>query len=158
MAEDERIVHEKWMSAALEEARKAFAKGEVPVGAVVVSDNCIIGRGHNLVETLQDPAAHAEMLAVSSAAAATAGWRLEDAVLYATLEPCMMCAGAVLLARIPLIVYGAADPRYGACGSRLDLVGHNGLDVHAQVISGVLEAECSSLLKDFFKKLRQRDR
>ena len=149
--------HQQWMRVALEEAHKALAKDEVPVGAVVVYDGRIIGRGHNLVETLQDPAAHAEMLALNVAASTLASWRLDGAILYVTLEPCMMCTGAVLLSRVSMIVYGAADPRYGACGSRIKLAADNGLDVQTEVIRGVLADECSALLKAFFVRLRQRE-
>ncbi len=147
--------HVTWMRIALEEAHKAFEKDEVPVGAVVVHEGRVIGRGHNLIESLQDPTAHAEMLAMTAAANALASWRLDQSTLYVTLEPCMMCTGAILLARVPLIVYGAADPRYGACGSRLQLTDGVNLDIQARVISGVLEDPCSLLLKEFFKKIRQ---
>ena len=152
MADD----HTSWMQAALEEARKAYDKDEVPVGAVVVHDGQIIGRGHNLVESIQDPSAHAEMLAITAAANTLASWRLDDSILYVTLEPCMMCAGAILLSRVSTIVYGASDPRYGACGSKLQIADSDELDVRANLVSGVLQEECSTLIKDFFKKLRQR--
>jgi tRNA(adenine34) deaminase len=156
MTADRKQDHEAWMRAALQEAQKAFDKDEVPVGAVVIYDGRIVGRGHNLVESLQDPMAHAEMLALSAAANTLASWRLDEAVLYVTLEPCMMCAGAVLLSRVSTIVYGAPDPRYGACGSRLNIADSAELDVRAAVIGGILENECSSLLKAFFLKLRQK--
>ena len=146
--------HTKWMAAALEEARKAFDKDEVPVGAVVVQDGRIIGRGHNLVESLQDPIAHAEMLAITAAASATASWRLDDSILYVTLEPCPMCAGALLMSRIKTLVFGARDPRYGACGSVLQVVQNELLDIKIEVIEGVLQEECSALLKQFFEKMR----
>jgi tRNA(adenine34) deaminase len=149
--------HEKWMRFALQEAQKAYDKDEVPVGAVVVYEDRIIGRGHNLVESLQDPVAHAEILALTAAANTLASWRLDEAILYVTLEPCIMCTGAVLLSRVSTIVYGAADPRYGACGSRLNIADSAELDVRAVVISGVLHQECSSLLKAFFLKLRQKE-
>ena len=150
--------HSLWMRAALDEARKAYNRDEVPVGAVVVHDGRIIGRGHNLIESLQDPSAHAEMLAITAAANTLASWRLDDSILYVTLEPCMMCAGAILLSRIATAVYGAPDPRYGACGSKLQLVNNETLDVQAQLISGVLQDECSDLIKAFFQKLRQRSK
>ena len=146
------------MQEALVEAKKAFAKDEVPVGAVVVYEGRIIGRGHNLVETLQDSAAHAEMLAINAAANCLASWRLEDCILYTTLEPCIMCAGAILLSRIPVIVFGAPDPRYGACGTRLQIVDNESLDVQAKIIEGVMQQECSDLIKEFFKMLRRRDK
>jgi tRNA(adenine34) deaminase len=147
--------HTTWMELALREAQKAFAKGEVPIGAVVIHEKRIIGRGHNLIETLQDPTAHAEMLAITSAANTLASWRLDDCTLYVTLEPCMMCTGAILLSRIPMIVYGAPDPRYGACGSALQLAQHDRIDVQAEIVSGVLEADCSGLIKQFFRQVRQ---
>jgi tRNA(adenine34) deaminase len=150
--------HTPWMRLALQEAEKALTRREVPVGAVVVQEGRIVGRGHNLMETLQDPTAHAEMLAITAAANTLASWRLEDAILYVTLEPCMMCTGAALLARVPLIVYGAGDPRYGACGSAMDLTDGRRIDIGAEVVGGVLEAECSALLKAFFKSIRQRRR
>jgi len=147
--------HITWMRLALQEAEKASKKDEVPVGAVVIHEGRVIGRGHNLMETLQDPTAHAEMLAITAAANTLASWRLDDSVLYVTLEPCMMCTGAVLLARIPLIVYGAADPRYGACGSAMNLTDGQKLDGQTRVIGSVLDEECSSMLKGFFQKIRQ---
>ncbi len=147
--------HETWMRVALEEARKAFNKGEVPVGAVVVYDDEIIGKGHNLVESIQDPSAHAEMLALTTAANTLASWRLDDSTLYVTLEPCMMCAGAILLSRVSTVVFGAYDPRYGACGSKLQITQNESLDVQARVIGGILEEECGALIKDFFRQLRQ---
>ena len=147
--------HAAWMRLALAEARKALNKNEVPVGAVVVYEGRVIGRGYNLIESLQDPTAHAEMLAVTAAANTLASWRLDQSILYVTLEPCMMCTGAILLARIPLIVYGAADPRYGACGSALQMTDGARLDIQAQVIGGIMKEESSLLLKEFFRKLRQ---
>jgi tRNA(adenine34) deaminase len=147
--------HAAWMRLALDEAQKALDKDEVPVGAIVVHEGRVIGRGHNLIESLQDPTAHAEMLAVTAAANALASWRLDQSILYVTLEPCMMCTGAILLARIPLIVFGASDPRYGACGSALQMTDGRTLDIQAQVISGILKEECSGLLKAFFRKIRQ---
>ncbi|MDZ7294583.1 MAG: tRNA adenosine(34) deaminase TadA [candidate division KSB1 bacterium] len=148
--------HENWMEQAFREAEKALAKGEVPVGAVVVYEGRVIGRGHNLVETLQDPTAHAEMLALTAAANALASWRLNDAVLYVTLEPCPMCMGALLLARISSLVYGATDPRYGACGSVLDLAACKELNTGLNVVGGVLAERSSALLRDFFASMRKR--
>ena len=149
--------HTGWMKYALQEAQKAFDKGEVPVGAVVVHDGVVVGKGYNLVETLQDPTAHAEMLAITAAANYLASWRLGDSALYTTLEPCTMCAGAILLARIPLVVFGAKDPRYGACGSVLQVAMNDKLDVSTKVISGVLETESQELLQKFFEKIRSMD-
>ena len=148
--------HTTWMKEALTEAKKALAKDEVPVGAVVVYDERIIGRGHNLVETLQDPTAHAEMLAITAAANSLASWRLEETTLYVTLEPCSMCTGAILMSRIPDVVYGATDPRYGACGSAVQIAQNENLDIRTNLTGGVLEKECSQLLKDFFVKLRRK--
>jgi tRNA(adenine34) deaminase len=147
--------HATGMQLALQEAQKAFAKKEVPVGAVVVHDDRIVGRGHNLMETLQDPTAHAEMLAITAAANTLASWRLDECVLYVTLEPCFMCTGAILLSRIPTIVYGASDPRYGACGSALQLAQSDRLDIRAELVSGILQDECSALIKAFFRTIRR---
>jgi tRNA(adenine34) deaminase len=147
--------HATGMQLALQEAQKAFVKKEVPVGAVVVHEDRIVGRGHNLIETLQDPTAHAEMLAITAAANTLASWRLDKCVLYVTLEPCFMCTGAILLSRIPTIVYGASDPRYGACGSALQLAQHDRLDVRAELVSGILQDECSALIKAFFRTIRR---
>jgi tRNA(adenine34) deaminase len=146
--------HTTWMQLALREAQKAFEKGEAPIGAVIIHEGRIIGRGHNLMETLQDPTAHAEMLAITSAANTLAAWRLNDCILYVTLEPCIMCTGAILLSRIPTIVYGAKDPRYGACGSAVQLAQNDRIDVQAEIIGGVLEADCSELIRLFFRKIR----
>lgn len=148
--------HTFWMRAALEQAHKALARDEVPVGAVIVYENEIIGRGHNLIESLQDPTAHAEMLAITGAANHLASWRLDDCLLYVTLEPCPMCMGAVLLSRISQVIYGAKDPRYGACGSAVGLSNHPNFDISTQITSGILEDECSALLKSFFADLRKR--
>jgi len=152
----DRVDHERWMRAALAEGRKAYEKNEVPVGAVIVYEQDIIGRGHNLVETLQDPIAHAELLAITAAANVLASWRLTDCILYVTLEPCMMCAGAILFSRVSKVVYGTPDPRYGAAGSKLQLLNNPDLDVRTRVIGGILQQECSGLIKDFFQKVRQR--
>ena len=139
----------------MEEAAKAKAKKEVPVGAVVVYENKIIGKGHNLVESLQDPTAHAEMLAITSAANSLASWRLDETTLYVTLEPCPMCVGAILLSRIPHVVFGAFDPRYGACGSAVQLAENDNIDISTLVTSGILEKECSQILRDFFADIRR---
>jgi len=147
--------HTKWMGIALQEAQKAFEKLEVPVGAVLIHDGEIIGKGHNLVETFHDPTAHAEMIAISAASRSLASWRLDDSILYTTLEPCSMCTGAILLSRISTVVYGARDPRYGACGSVLQIAQNENLDISVNVIGGILQQECSTILKDFFAKIRQ---
>ncbi len=143
------------MEQAFSEAEKAYQKGEVPIGAVVVFENRIIGRGHNLTETLQDPTAHAEMLAITAAADYLGSWRLLDTALYVTLEPCSMCAGAIVLARIPLLVYGAGDPKAGACGTVYNIVQDKRLNHRAEVVSGILESKCALILTDFFRKLRE---
>ena len=149
--------HYKWMNAALEEARKALGKNEVPVGAVIVQENEILSRGHNLVESIQDPTAHAEILAITSAANATASWHLDDSILYVTLEPCPMCAGALLMSRIKTLVFGTKDPRYGACGSVIQVVQNELFDVQLDVVEGIMKDQCSALLKEFFEKLRSND-
>ena len=148
------VEHEKWMEQAFWEAEKAFQKKEVPVGAVVVYENRVIGRGHNLIETLQDPTAHAEMLAITAAANYLAHWRLDDTSLYVTLEPCVMCAGAILNARIKEVIFGASDPRLGATGSVVNLLQNSDLNSSINVIPGILGIKCESILKDFFVKLR----
>ena len=142
------------MAFALQEAEQALLKGEVPVGAVVVYQGQLIGRGHNQVEGLKDPTAHAEMIAIKAASEKVSSWRLSDAALYVTLEPCAMCAGAMVLARLPRLVFGALDPKSGACGSVLDVVQHPSLNHQVEVVSGVLDAQCGALLKSFFRKLR----
>jgi len=138
------------MRAALDLARQAAAAGEVPVGAVVVKDGEIIGRGFNAPISRHDPTAHAEMLALRDAAQRLENYRLVDCDLYVTLEPCLMCAGAIMHARIARVVYGASDPKTGACGSVLDAFGEQRLNHHAEVTGGVLAEECGALLSDFF--------
>ena len=147
--------HEGWMQWAMREAEKASDQGEIPVGAVVVLENRIIGKGYNQTEMLQDPTAHAEMIAISAAAATLHSWRLEGCTLYATLEPCAMCAGALVLARIPLLVFGAFDPKAGACGSLRNIVQDHRLNHRIETVSGVLGGEVSLLMKSFFEKMRQ---
>ena len=147
--------HEKWMRLALDEAEKAYQKQEVPVGAVVICENEVVGKGHNLIETLQDPTAHAEMLALQTASQKLASWRLEKVILYTTLEPCPMCAGAILISRVPLVVFGAKDFRMGACGSAINICQTPDLDVGTKFVGGILEQTCSDLLKMFFKNLRK---
>lgn len=145
---------ERFMTLALREAAAAAERDEVPVGAIIVHGNGIIGRAHNQREMLKDPTAHAEMIAITQAAEALERWRLSETVLYVTLEPCAMCAGAIVLARIPRVVYGAADPKAGACGSIIDLVRHEKLNHRVELIGGILEEECGSLLRDFFARKR----
>ena len=138
------------MGEALALAREAAARGEVPVGAIVVRENEIIGRGGNSPVSISDPTAHAEIAAMREAAAALRNYRLVDCALYATLEPCAMCAGAMLHARIARVVYGARDPKTGACGSVIDLFADPRLNHHATVIGGVRAEECGMLLSEFF--------
>lgn len=142
------------MSAALREAQAAMEAGDVPVGAVIVHGERIIGRGYNQRELMQDPTAHAEMIALTAAAAALNSWRLSGCTLYVTLEPCAMCAGALVLARIDRLVYGATDPKAGACGSIYNLVEDARLNHRMQVRRGVLEQECADLLRAFFAQQR----
>ncbi|MDR1519666.1 MAG: tRNA adenosine(34) deaminase TadA [Planctomycetota bacterium] len=146
------------MLQAIRAASEAAEAGEVPVGAVIYRDGRLIARAHNQRETLQDPTAHAEILAITQAAAAIGGWRLENCVMYATLEPCAMCAGALVAARLPRLVYGAADPKAGACGSVLDVLGCEGLNHVVAVESGLLAEVCGRLLRDFFQDRRNKGR
>jgi len=143
-----------YMSEALKEAQKAFEEDEVPVGAVIVHDGRIIARGHNQIECLKDPTAHAEIIAITSAANYLGTKWLNEASLYVTIEPCSMCAGAMVLARIKKLSFGASDPKTGACGSVIDIANHKELNHRIKVTRGTLEAECSSLLKDFFREKR----
>jgi tRNA(adenine34) deaminase len=145
---------EHWMKAALAEAEKALELGETPVGAVIVRDRRIIGRGGNRVETLHDPTAHAEILAIGAAAETTGYERLVEAVMYVTIEPCPMCAGAIVLARVPRLVFGAPDLKAGACGSLYNICRDTRLNHTVDVVSGFLEEECTFLLKNFFRSLR----
>jgi len=144
-----------YMAEALSLARAARDRGEVPVGAIVVSDGAIIGRGGNAPIAANDPTAHAEIAALRDAAIALGNYRLPGCTLYVTLEPCAMCAGAILHARISRLVYGARDPKTGACGSVVDLFGDARLNHHATAEGGVLADECGKLLSDFFGRLRR---
>lgn len=143
------------MQFALAEARAAEAIGEVPIGAVLVQGGEIIGRGYNRRETSNDPTAHAEMLAIREAAARLDSWRLLETTLYVTLEPCPMCMGAIILARIPRVVYGCRDPKAGAAGSLYDLSCDERMNHRVEVSEGVLQQECSALLSNFFRLLRE---
>jgi len=143
-----------WMRLALREAQQAAEEGEIPVGCLIVAGARPLGRGRNRVEALQDPTAHAEMLAISAAASALGGWRLLGTTAYVTLEPCLMCMGAFYQARVERIVYGAAEPKFGACGSRLDLTRSPGLNHTLRVESGVLAEPSTQLLRQFFRRLR----
>jgi tRNA(adenine34) deaminase len=147
--------HERWMELALREAEKAWEEDEVPVGAVVTQGSRLLGKGHNQMEQLNDPTAHAEIIAITAAAAALGSRRLENCALYVTLEPCPMCAGAIVLARIPVLVFGAFDPKAGACGTLYDIVEDSRLNHRAHVIPGVLDDKCAGLLKAFFGNVRK---
>jgi len=147
--------HTHWMEQAFREAEKAFACKEVPVGAVVVLDNQIIGRGYNQRETLKDPTAHAEILAITAAANLIEDWRLKDATLYVTLEPCPMCAGAILNARIPRVVFGVDDHEHGGCGGAIQLCSGKYLNHKVEVLGGILEDKCKGILDSFFRASRQ---
>lgn len=143
-----------WMSEALREAHRAAAQGDVPVGALVVLNGTIIGRGHNRREIDGNPLAHAELMAMQQASEAIEGWRLTDCTLYVTLEPCAMCAGALVNSRIDTLVFGTRDPKAGFCGSVGNLVAHERLNHRLTVRQGVLQEECSEVLKSFFRELR----
>jgi tRNA(adenine34) deaminase len=142
------------MRLALEQAAAAERIGEVPVGAVVVRDGSVIATGHNLTHTANDPSAHAEMIAIRAAAEATGHWRLLECTLYVTLEPCAMCAGAIVLSRIPRLVFATADPKAGMCGSLENLVQDPRLNHRVEVASGVLAEEAGHLLREFFRARR----
>lgn len=147
----------RYMQYAIREAERALVCGEVPVGCVIVHDGQIIGKAHNQRETLQDPTAHAEILAITQAAAHFKSWRIEDAALYVTLEPCPMCAGAIILARIAEVYFGAFDPKAGACGTLMNLLEDPRFNHQPTVTPGLLADECGALLTDFFRRIRQGD-
>jgi tRNA(adenine34) deaminase len=142
------------MELALKEARYAFSKNEVPVGAVVVHGGEIIGKGFNQIEMMNDPTAHAEMIALTAAASSLESKWLKACTLYVTLEPCPMCAGAIVLSRIPTVVFGSYDPKMGACGTLFSITDDSRLNHRVHTIGGVLDAQCGDLLKEFFRKKR----
>ena len=146
--------HERWMSHALKEAELAYRAKEVPVGAVVIHNGSIIGRGHNQVELMRDSTAHAEMIALTAATAHLESKWLKDCVLYVTMEPCPMCAGAFVLSRIPTLVFGCYDPKMGACGTLYTIPEDKRLNHCVHVIGGVLDRECGGLVREFFSKKR----
>jgi tRNA(adenine34) deaminase len=146
---------EQGMRAALREAQASAERDEVPVGCVIVHDGLVIGRGFNQVEGLADATAHAEIVAIGAASSALGSWRLSDCTLYVTLEPCAMCAGAIVLARLGRLVYGAADPKAGACGSVLDVIREPRLNHRVDVTTGVLADACGELLREFFAAKRR---
>jgi tRNA(adenine34) deaminase len=147
---------EYYMQLAIEEAKKAEEIGEVPIGAIIVKDGEIIARAHNLRERDQRSIAHAELLAIDEACKALGSWRLEGATLYVTLEPCAMCAGAIVLSRIEKVVFGASDPKGGCAGTLMNLLQEERFNHQAEVISGVLQEECGQMLSDFFRKIRMK--
>ena len=146
--------HEYWMEMALREADLALKRKEVPVGAVVVHNGTVIGKGSNQIELLQDPTAHAEMIALTAAAAHLNNRRLDNCTMYVSLEPCPMCAGAIVLARIPLLVFGAYDPKAGACTSLYTITNDSRLNHRVHTIGGVSAEKCGGILKDFFAMMR----
>jgi len=143
-----------WMKKALNQARKAEALGEVPIGAVIIKDGTILGRGFNQRECKNDPSAHAEMIAVRQASKKLNAWRLTGTTLYVTLEPCPMCMGAILLARMDRVVFGCLDPKAGAAGSLYNLAEDRRFNHRVELAGGVLKEECSEILSNFFRKLR----
>nr|WP_124053334.1 tRNA adenosine(34) deaminase TadA [Priestia endophytica] len=148
----------QYMLEAIEEAKKAEEKHEVPIGAVVVIDGEIVGRAHNLRETAQRSIAHAELLAIDEACQKTGSWRLEDATLYVTLEPCPMCAGSIIMSRVKRVVFGAYDPKGGCAGTLMNLLQDERFNHRAEVVGGVMEEECGRLLTDFFRSLRAKQK
>lgn len=148
-------MQEKFMKMALNEAKKAYNKGEIPVGAVIVKDDKVITKAHNLKELKKDTTKHAEILAIQKASKKLDSWRLENCEMYVTLEPCSMCAGALIQARIKKVYIGAMDYKTGACGSVLNLLGDYKFNHIVEIEKGVLSEECENIIKDFFKELRQ---
>lgn len=147
---------EDFMLEALREAKKALSINEVPIGAVIEKDGIIIGRGHNKIETAKDPTAHAEILAIREAAQKLGGWRLLGCHMYVTTEPCSMCAGAMVLARIEKVFIGTPDPKTGACGSLMNILQDERLNHAVQIETGIMQQQCEKLMKSFFQKLRKK--
>lgn len=147
---------EKYMVIAMGEAEKARAMGEVPIGAIIVHEDKVIGRGYNIRETTQQTLSHAELLAIQEANEVIGSWRLEDCTLYVTLEPCAMCAGAIVQSRIKRVVYGATDPKAGCAGTLMNLLTEERFNHQVEVTTGILQMECSDMLRDFFKMLRKK--
>ena len=145
----------EFMKIALEEAEKAIAEGEMPVGAVIVKDGIVIAQGHNVRNMLHDPTLHAEIVAIREACRLLSDWRLSDCDLYVTLEPCVMCSGAIINARMKSVYFGAYDIDYGAAGGRIDLFSRSYFGSNTRVYGGIMEEECSSMLKNFFASLRE---
>lgn len=144
-----------FMKEALKEAELAVLEDEVPIGCVIVKDNKIISKAHNMRDKTNNPIGHAEILAIKKASEVINDWQLVDCTLYVTIEPCIMCAGAIIQSRIPRVVYGAAEPRGGAFGSSINVLTANDINHHPEVIKGVLEEECSSIIKNYFKRKRK---
>lgn len=147
---------EDFMQEALKEAEKALSIGEVPIGAVIERDGVIIGRGHNMTETSKDPTAHAEVLAIREAAQKLGGWRLLGCRMYVTTEPCSMCAGAMVLARLQKVYIGTPDPKTGACGSLMNILQDERLNHSVQIETGIMQQQCEKIMKSFFQKLRKK--
>ena len=154
MAGDEHTQDLTFMRMALEEAAKASDVGEVPIAALIAQDSRVLAKAHNYRELWQDPTAHAEIIAIRAAAAALGTWRLTGTTLYVTVEPCAMCIGAIILARVSRVVFGAWDPKGGACGSVFDLTNEPQLNHHVEIVGGLLEEESQTLLQQFFRRLR----
>lgn len=147
---------EKWMRQAIRQAELAYDAGEVPIGCVIVYEDRIVGKGYNQVEQLRDATAHAEIIAIGAASSTLENWRLENCTLYVTLEPCPMCAGAILNSRMGRVVYGSADSRFGGCGTTIDVLTGNALQRDVSLTSGVLAEECLGLIRAFFQEMRAR--
>ena len=147
-------IHERFMRLALLQAKKAYEKDETPIGCIITQNNKIIARAYNTRNTKKNALCHAEITAIGKACKITGDWRLEDCVIYVTVEPCPMCAGAIIQARIPLVVYGASNPKAGCGGSVLNILQHDGFNHRAEVVAGVLGGECAELMTRFFKKLK----
>ena len=154
--EQKAVNPEDFMQEALKEAEKAFSMNEVPVGAVIEKDGVIVGRGHNMTETLKDPTAHAEVLAIREAAGKLGGWRLTGCRMYVTTEPCSMCAGAMVLARIEKAFIGTRDPKTGACGSLMNILQDDRLNHYVEIETGIMQQQCEKIMKSFFQKLRKK--
>lgn len=150
--------NERYMNYAIREAQRAMECGEVPVGCVIVHEGEIIAKAHNQRETLQDPTAHAEVIAITAAAARLGSWRLENTRMYVTLEPCPMCAGAIILSRIPEVYFGASDPKGGACGSLLNLLADERFNHQPTLEGGLMASQCGGLLTEFFRSIRDGSR
>ncbi|HAU87120.1 MAG TPA: tRNA-specific adenosine deaminase, partial [Lachnospiraceae bacterium] len=147
---------EKYMKEAIKQAKRAFKQDEVPIGCVIVQDGKIIARAYNKRNMKRNPLAHAEIMAINKAAKVTGDWRLEDCVMYITLEPCQMCAGAIVQARIPKVVIGSMNPKAGCAGSILNLLQVQAFNHQVELVKGVMEKECTDMLQDFFKQLRDK--